>query len=537
MTQLVNRKGVRLSQEQIAKLSTDELHHTLWANGHFARLILDPLQLKVYDKIQAWRKHNPALRNPKTGSYPKVFGLPMSKRLGKTTLILAIKAEDAFRRPHARMRYGTAYQKNIKEIVDQVAEYVFRDCPRDLRPEYKGSHHATGEGFYFKNDAHLYLVGLDQNPNAQRGRRSDGDAISEAGFVTKLKYIVQSVFLDSYQGVPHADLLLESSAPEELATDWEVEFMPDFIERDAYYAATIEDNPRLTREEKDLEIAQKGGMESAACLRELFNVIAPDPQSLVVPEFQAHKHVQTVETPRYAHAYTAADPGQRDLFALLFGYYHYERAQLVIQRDWAERGPTTARVVDAIRTIEAQLWGMPPAPNGLIDPNLQLAYWDRSRQRMAQNPLRRDTDTDLRLANDLANDAGIVFLQADKADSLEARLNSLRDGLLNDQVVVDPCCVQLISQLQACRWNKQRTDFQRTDLHGHFDLVATLAIMWRAYQRGMNPNPPQSYELAQAGVPAAQVFVVADKYRPNARRNEVLEALTGTRQDPNGVAW
>lgn len=542
----------RLAREDLTRMSQGELLDLAWRAGCAGRVLMHAGQQALYDKYRAWEQIAPMSvvgldGKPRPGSYPKIFGLPVSKRWGKTSWILWVKDEDARKRPGSRMRIATAAQIDIKEIVDQVAEKTFATCPPDIKPVYQGSRGSLGEGYlYPQNGSFLSLIGLDQRPNAGRGRRSDGDVVSEAAFVRHLKYIVKNVYLHSYQGIPHARLILESSAPADRDTAWELEFLPDFVARDAYYTATIEDNPRLTREEIALEIAQAGGREHPDCLREFFNVIAPPPGVLVVPEFSETAHVGSIElpagaraegaaigaigldygngaeTPEYAHAYVSMDPGTRDMFAILWGFWDFANARLVIQQDWAERGALTKDVIELLQRTEQELWGCSPEDvTRLAEPSTEfrhgrvgwgqheaerqarLTYWDGPSLDgrggwCKPNPYLRVGDTDasgVRLYHDLSNDYGINVIGTDKTDSKEARLSSLRDAFANGRIVVHPRCTKLISHLRACRWNKNRTDFERTDLHGHFDLVDALVYLWRVVSQngaGLNPNPPSA---------------------------------------------
>jgi hypothetical protein len=314
-------------------------------------------------------------------------------------------------------------------------------------------------------------------------------------------------------------MILESSAPDQIDTDWERIFLPDARVRDAHAAATIEDNPLLSRFEKDEFIAAMGGRGHPDCEREYFNVIAVNPASRVVPEFDESRHVQDWPRPRHAHCYTSADPGTRDLFGLLWGYWDFGRAALYIEQDWAEPNALTRDVAAVIRRTEQELWGAPdPAGDArdrftlreakravagatdveLVDrwhpqtgaPPGTLTWFDGKFLRA--NPYQRVSDIDLRLCADLQSEYGLAF-QAIRKDSLEAMLASFRDALSLGKIVIHPRCVKLVAHLKAARWNKNRTDYERTTAHGHYDLLAAAVYLWRLVDgnRHMNPNAPE----------------------------------------------
>lgn len=524
-----------LAAPSLAEVGDAELDRKIaarWRAGNL-RWKLHSAQQEIYDKYRAWEltRANDE-KNPRPGSYPRVFVFAKSGRFGGSTLALAIKTEDCIRNPGQMHRISSAFAKNINEIVNDVSFQVFDDAPPDVRPVYKGSQGPQGPGFYFplqpgfRRQSVIRLVGLDLNPNGTRGQASDGDIITEAGFVKGLEHVVKSVLYRQYQGRPHASLILESSAPDIIDTDWERIFLPDAQMRDAYVSKTIEDNPLLTPHEVDVFCAAMGGREHPDCQREYFNVIAVNPKDRVVPEFDEKKHVQEWPRPDYAHCYVSADPGSRDLFGLTFAHWNWSRAALYFEFDWAEFNALTMHVAEAVRIAEKLLWGAQHQAEKLYDrmalpgtrapgigadmpivkawhpaappPPEVLTYYDPLENRLRANPYMRVTDIDRRLAGDLAAEYGLDFHPADKTDSAEARVNAYRDAVAGGKVIFHPRCKKLIAHHKAAKWNKHRTDWDRTSVHGHFDLLATAIQLWRivAQNRHISPNPPQRPSVA-----------------------------------------
>jgi hypothetical protein len=130
-----------------------------------------------------------------------------------------------------------------------------------------------------------------------------------------------------------------------------------------------------------------------------------------------------------------------------------------------------------------------------------LQYWDG--EKLCANPYRRISDTDARTIFELKREHGITFGAADKNHAKhaqdagaarrlpEAKLYNLRNAFLNDQIELWPNSGPLESQLNAGRWNDQRTDFERTDAHGHLDCVMALVYLWNGVSRNLNPNKPE----------------------------------------------
>jgi hypothetical protein len=505
-------------------MSEDERIAVSWQTGQLHWLFHSHQRI-AYEQYRAWEKLEPAKQ---AGQFARIFGIKAGKRYGKTTMRFGVRDEDCRRNPGRVYRYASAFQKNIEEIVEDVSRYWFETCPDELRPVYKLGSASRAAGYYYHNGSILKLVGLDKNPDGMRGRASDGDDVSEAGFVEQLRYAIKNVLYHQYQGRPWARMCLESSAPVEVEHDFEDVFYEDCKLRGAFFEATLEDNPRLSREEKDEFIRAAGGMEDPDCLREYFNIVQRDPRLYLVTEFDPDRHVREVPRPTHAHAYTVADPGMKDLTGIGFGYFDFERAMFVLEDEFAERGAGTNKLADVIKQKERELWGtehrdivaqredvlayLTGRSDELADkaplkavagatltgdgrlwrpPPGAFVYWDDATKQFRANPWQRWTDVDLRLAQDLGEDHGIEFSVTEK-DGARAHLNRLKTAFRRDSIAIHPRCKKTIAQLKAARWNKKRTEWFR-DIdgpHGHFDLVAMLVYLWRNVVTTANPFPP-----------------------------------------------
>lgn len=526
-------------------LTTQELNDKLWESGSLEH-VLHSGQVALLAKYRAWERIDQTHdTKPRAGSLPRMFAIEGGKRFGKTTAILGLMTENAIRRPGSKWRYTSAFSKTIAEIINDVQPALYDRAPKSVRPVYRGKKGPMGAGFYFPESGPakgsvILLCGLDADPDALRGQACDGDAISEAAFISKLAYATRNILYHQYQGKPHARMILESSAPQKLDTEWELEFLPDARERGAHFCVTIEDNPRLSREEKDEFIAAAGGRGHPDCEREYFNVIAADPKQNVIPEFDASKHVRSSQRPDNAICMTAVDPGMRDLCGIVCGYWDFARAKGVIERSWAKKNASTIEVAAVISAIEYELWGTWPAPkmkllplheteghvgwfellkgdryeylcetlydlaheeqrpdwNGRrstvrdAPPNGNYVYWDGERYR--SNPKTRYSDIDPRLIGDMIERFDIHFLQTSKDDTLEARVNRVRDWFATSRIEIIPESGPLEAHVRAARWNDRRTEWERHKIYGHFDCLAALEI-WTCNLnsiRHLRPFPP-----------------------------------------------
>lgn len=454
------------------RLSTDEARYELWRKGHL-RWLLRPHQIGLYDHYREWELQDPSRAK---GTFGRIYVMDVGRRVGKTTIRSLVRFEDCIRSPGRSYRYVTAFQKDIEEIVDEVAEAILETCPREFRPEYKLRNKARPAGFYFPNGSLLKTAGLDKNKDGLRGRSSDGDDVSEAVFIRYLVPSIKRVLYQQYQGRSWARMCLESSAPEGPDTEYDTLLVADAKMRGAYVFSTIDDNTFLSDEEREEFIRAAGGRDHPDCRREYFCERVRDEGRAIIPEFDRTKHVGIVDTPDWYHAYVGMDPGMADLMAIVFAYWHAELGKLVVQRGWHEFNAGTREVSDAIQNIELELWE-------------GSQYWDGSK--LCSNPYTRVSDTELRLIYDLDQDHGIEFQPADK-EGAEAALKALRDAFRNDQILVHPDAAGVIEHLLHGKWNEARTRWDRHPVYGHYDYIDALKYLWRHLNKNLNPTPPDA---------------------------------------------
>lgn len=502
------------------ELPIDEQKAVLWRAGDLSWKLHDN-QLGVHRFYRRWCNQAPANDNG-DGKYHRVFVFEGGRRYGKTFWSLLLSIEDSIQRPGSVRTFATAYQKDVADILLPLLEEIARDAPADVRPEYRGSSEGESAGIYFPRTgpakgSRIKLFGLDMHPHSLRGRASDGVIISEAGFCKKLRRAIVSVLTPQMQGRPHARILLESSAPEDPATDFDEHFVPDAKLRGAYVSRTIDDNPMLTHEEREEFIREAGGRGSPDCDREYFNKRVRPATRVVVPEFDEALHVQRVPMPDFADCYVALDPGFRDLFAILWAYWDFDNARLVIQRDWAERNASATTIAAVIKQGEAELWSGVQRWNG---------------KELKENPRLRVSDTDPRMLADLYREHGlrvspVLKTTGAKTELKEAAVHSVRGAIGRGQVIIDPSCTKLIAHLNAARWNELRTDYERSEVFGHFDLLDALVYMWRSIDRNRNAQPPW-----QLGKSHDEVFVKPEaRVRPLSTTARALDIVLGGRSD------
>ena len=112
-----------------------------------------------------------------------------------------------------------------------------------------------------------------------------------------------------------------------------------------------------------------------------------------------------------------------------------------------------------------------------------------------QSNIRRIADNNnVILLQDMSLMHGVHFAPTSK-DTLLAMVNELRVFVAQGRLYVSDNCQELIGCLRAGIWNKQRTQFDVSDMYGHFDALASLIYMVRNIDQYTNPIPVTSTAL------------------------------------------
>lgn len=467
-----------------------------WTDGDLTHQ-LTPSQQDSYDKLRAWEERNFVERG-------REYILDISRRWGKSVVGLIWLFENCIQRPGSRYLYIGPIRKEIEDLTMPLIAQILSECPEDLRPRYVHQDRA----YEFPNGSRVELYGLDKNPNASRGGAISGAFLDECGFFKRLKYLVRSVLTPQMLGRVWAVLLMASTPPDTPAHPWTDEFVPKAIARGGYDKKTIEDADQYTVEEIEAMIAEWGGRENTDCRREFFAEHLADAERVVLPEFQLVQAeiVKEWRRPRYFDAYTVIDPGWHDLLAVLFGYWHFADAVLVIEDEIAEQKMPSGKLAGLLKAKERELWG------------LHRCYFRDGREKA--QPYQRYSDRDPRLIGDLREDHGIEVMKAQK-DTPQQAVNGFRNALLERRIRIHPRCVKLQAHLRAAIWkNELHKQFSwQGGPFGHFDLVAAALYMWRNVDQQRNPVPKEIYSIGSDSFDSRAVKQPGEtsKWKPDIR--------------------
>ncbi len=469
----------------------------MWRAGRI-RYDLHGAQLKILDSIES---HD----------FRKFFVL-CSRRLGKSHLLLTYAFEVALNKPGARVLYLAPYAKDAASVASDLATQVLKDCPADLRPDYK----AMDKEFHFRNGSVVRLKGVNgEHAQFLRGGAADVIILDECGLMDDLKHVVSDVCTPMLM-TTRGRLILASTPPRSPSHE-STTIYEDLAGSGATALFTIREPVRHIDDDGKCRALVEAGEDPAhvadilagrrppvttTARREYFCEFVTDSSTAVVKEYTddaRREIVREYERPPYFDAYVSMDPGMKDRTGILFGYWDFVEAKLVIEDELLLRGPNTNDIAEAIKAKEAEHWAH-------------------------RHVHCRVSDVDLRLIADLYAMHGLVVVPARKEDSLGA-VNLMRNMVHTRTLVIHPRCVNLDRQLRNATWNNKATDFERggaDSIDGHYDLVAALKYLCRTVNRTRNPYPDHWFRLGGQGGPPAGSWI-----SPKTRRTKDSLGLYG----------
>jgi hypothetical protein len=232
---------------------------------------------------------------------------------------------------------------------------------------------------------------------------------------------------------------------------------------------TIYDNPQLS----DKQIITAWDLidddTGEAWSREYLCLVVRSLTLTVCPEFN-DDDLYLFEPPRYLNWLTSIDfGGVRDKHGILICYWNFDLACFdIIDEALLPINTPTSVIRSTTLELESK-WAV-----GL------------DAVRISDNPGQISVDLGV---------LGFYVTMPDKpAGSWEANISAVRIAINQKKLRVHKRCKMLAATLRYGKFNKQRTDFKRTEELGHLDMMATLMYAWR-HRDDSNPYPrlPEDY--------------------------------------------
>jgi len=441
-------------------------YRELWRRAQLS-FLLDDCQKQLYDEFYA--------------SKFKISTWLLSRRQGKTYLLCILALEQCIKQSNSIVKFVSPTKMQVSQNVRPILRQILENCPEDIKPDFKSKDYI----YYFPNGSELQLAGSD-NGHAERLRGGDSHLffVDEAGSCSELENLLKSILLPTTL-ITKGRGILASTPPKES----EHEFL-DYIEEaelnNSLTIRTIDDNPRITAEQKQELINELGGPDSEETLRELYCKIIKNAATSVIPEFDSKLEKEIVKEwpkPPFFDAYEAMDTGGKDFTVILYGYYDYRSDKVIIEDetviDFQNKDQDVRQLAVEIHKKEKELWTHPIS--GEYRP-----------------PTSRVSDIDYIFLNEIRQQSiklnhkpeEIIIFNNAKKDNKFAAINNLRVLLNSKKIIIHPKCKTLVSHLNNVKWNKSKSEFARSKDNGHYDAVDALIYFVRHVAFGRNPYPP-----------------------------------------------
>lgn len=443
-----------------------------WRRGDL-RWKLDPTQKALYDGI--------------SGCSVKQYVLEGARKIGKTFLMGCIALETAIRNPGSQVNWSAGTAKACRNTLVPILELISADAPPDCKGRYDGQ----AGCWRLPNDAVVQIFSAETKALCERGRGPSAvlSIVDEAGFVSLLDYLVDSIFSPQLRRVKRVVgafvgmSLLCSTTPYTPSHAFAVA-ADAAATVGAYAKRTIFDSGFETAEEIEQYIAEEAAKKNLTVevfkatshfKREYLSERVVDTDVVVFPEWSEVREHVVIDWPRpigfqYLDKRVSVDPGGiRDKTGILAAYFDFTAGRVIVEGERLLGKVSTGEIAENVRELEEELWGeAPPVGNR------------EHTSRVIDDPSGRIT-LDLWTQNKLQCEPAI------KNDRL-ASIGLIKTWLTSGVLIVHPRCVQLQQQLLTATTNRTKTDYERT-ADGHFDLCAALQYLVRGMSLTRNPFP------------------------------------------------
>ena len=450
--------------EQVIKKSIipkDVVKAELWKRGNLS-WICHSVQKEMYTIFQNAPKHSTMV-------------WVLGRQSGKTYLLSLLALEQAIKQPNSIIKFVTDTKLHAETILLPVFEEILRDCPIDIKPEYKVKQYT----FYFPNGSQVQLAGTDSKHYKRlRGQKSHLVLIDEAGFCNDLDDVYGGALFPTTTHTG-GKIVMASSIPEQLDHPF-FKFIEQAQFNGRLTEKTIDDNPLLSKEQIDDIAASMGGRDSLRFRREFMNEIIKDSNTSVIPEYTKDLEKKILipwQRPPFYDYYVSMDIGGKDLTVVLYGYYDFVKNKLVIEDEIKFDFQIPGNNLELLTKL-------------MLEKEKKLLFnEDINEQRI---PCKRVSDINPIAINEILKYSyNKMFFSNAQKDDKDSAINDLRVRLGSEQIIIDPACVTLPLHLKNVRWNSptNKEKFARSPDCGHYDAVEALKYMVRSVNFNKNPYP------------------------------------------------
>lgn len=380
-----------------------------------------------------------------------------SRQLGKSYAMCVYAIMFCIKNPGSIVRIAAPTLKQAQDIVSDNLDPIIADAPEGLVKRLKSSYR------WQIGDSQLRLGILERaHVDTLRGGNAKLIICEEGGFVSSEDYRYAVVSVIGPQLLHSEGQVIHVSSPSEEPEHYlHTEVLPKCELSRSLFRFTIYDNPRLTEAQIEKAKALSGGENSIAWRREYLAQIIRDSGIVCIPEFDEESHVEDYIIPEHAFYLTSIDTGGvRDKTVALLMLYDFIRSKVVVVEERIfDSNSVTDNIIDEVKRMEE-------------GKNIKQRYIDAPGQLIVDLNLKHGYHSLLPLKDDW-----------------QAGLNAVRLMMTHGNLLISTACPFLIQTLKSATFNKQKTDFSRSEALGHMDALAALMYGVRMIDRQSNPYP------------------------------------------------
>lgn len=428
------------------KVDPDELFHSLWSQGE-VDYVFEPHkeQAEMFDFLDS--------AQPKSINY-----IEATRGFAKTSGVSFWMFKKLYQKK-IRILYGSSIKDQVEELADLFLEPLFEMAPPGLRP-----HKIKSKFKYeFPNGSYLRLIGLDKDK--LRSRRGPQYDIAYLDEIAMIDNPYDMVFSSLYPMVERRNGIIICTTTPPLTfghTSSKIklhcQLRNRYFRRDVYHCS-------LYTPERIAKIKDDLGADSISWRREYELSDETDKSRQVIPEFDEARHVRKeYKRPDFYRWYVFMDIGYVDFTHILFCFYDFDEAKLVVEDEICVRGALSPDIAQMIKEKE-----------------IKLNHISKPAQRMSDNDPQQIAEL---------GSYGVHFSPKIEFDR-DASINRLRTMFSRDKIVVLANNVKLISMLKYGIKTKSGKDYERIDDElGHLDGIDALRIGIKMVNYDDNPYPP-----------------------------------------------
>lgn len=430
-----------------------------WLLGDLTYKLHDT-QLKIWDSLERQSSQEALILS--------------SRQLGKSYVACAYAISFCIRHPHSIVRIAAPSLKQAADVVNDNLEPIIRDAPHGLIKRLKSSYR------WCIGESELRLGILERaHVDSLRGGNAKLIICEEGGFVRSddYKYAIESVI--GPQLLRSGGKLVHVTSPSREPDHYiHSETLPKCSLAKSVHRYTVYDNPQLEEEQIKKAIELCGGEDTIAWRREYLAEIVRDDEIVCVPEFDASLHVTSFEYTPYANYLTTIDAGGvRDKTVALLMSFDIESSKIFVHAERIFSANTSSDIIiESIKNMELDV------------SEVHQRFADAPGQLLIDWQMKHNYQTLL-----------------PRKDDWEAGLNAVRLMFRQGRILISDQCPFLKATLHSATFNKNKTDFERTETLGHMDALAALMYGVRMIDKSTNRHPIPNYNKEIYFTPANYV--------------------------------